>query len=66
SAYAETDHMKKIVKKIVPTYNLRKSDIVRDQRMQGEWKKDFQDTSSRLPDAFMNRGIADIDVHLII
>ena len=62
SAYAETDHMKKIVKKIVPTYNLRKSDIVRDQRMQAEWKKEFQDTSSRLPDAFLNRGIADVDM----
>lgn len=62
SAYAETDHMKKIVKKIVPTYHLRKSDIVRDQRMQAEWKKEFQDTSSRLPNAFLNRGIADVDV----
>lgn len=62
SAYAETDHMKKIVKKIVPTYHLRKSDIVRDQRIQAEWKKEFQDTSSKLPDAFLNRGIADVDV----
>ena len=62
SAYAETDHMKKIVKKIVPTYNLRKSDIVRDQRMQAEWKKEFQDTSSKLPEGFLNRGIADVDV----
>ena len=65
SAYAETDHMKKIVKKIVPTYNLRKSDIVRDQRMQAEWKKEFQDTSSRLPDAFLNRGIADVDIEAL-
>ncbi len=62
AAYAETDHMKKIVKKIVPTYNLRKSDIVRDQKIQAGWKKDFQDTSSKLPDAFLNRGIADKDV----
>ena len=62
SAYAETDHMKKIVKKIVPTYNLRKSDIVRDQRIQAEWKKEFQDTSSKLPDAFLNRGIADVEI----
>ena len=62
SAYAETDHMKRIVKKIVPTYNLRKSDIVRDQRIQAEWKKEFQDTSSKLPDAFLNRGIADVEI----
>lgn len=62
AAYAETDHMKKIVKKIVPTYNLRKSDIVRDQKMQAEWKKEFQDTSSKLPDEFLNRGIADAEI----
>lgn len=62
AAYAETDHMKKIVKKIVPTYNLRKSDIVRDRKIQSGWKKEFQDTSSKLPEAFLNRGIADIDV----
>ncbi|MCI9127103.1 MAG: polysaccharide biosynthesis protein [Eubacterium sp.] len=65
SAYAETDHMKKIVKKIVPTYHLRKSDIVRDQRIQAEWKKEFQDTSSRLPNAFLNRGIADVDIEAL-
>ena len=63
SAYAETDHMKKIVKKLVPTYNLRKADIIRDKKIQSEWKKDFQDTSSNLPDAFLNRGIADMDVN---
>lgn len=63
SAYAETDHMKKIVKKLVPTYNLRKADIIRDQKIQSEWKKDFQDCSSNLPDAFLNRGIADVDVN---
>lgn len=62
AAYAETDHMKKIVKKIVPTYNLRKSDIVRDKKIQAGWKKEFQDTSSKLPDAFLNRGIADTDI----
>lgn len=62
AAYAETDHMKKIVKKLVPTYNLRKADIIRDKKIQAEWKKDFQDTSSNLPDAFLNRGIADADV----
>lgn len=62
AAYAETDHMKKIVKKIVPTYHLRKSDIVRDKKIQAEWKKEFHDTSSKLPDAFLNRGIADVDV----
>lgn len=63
AAYAETDHMKTIVKKLVPTYNLRKADIIRDKKIQSEWKKDFQDTSSNLPDAFLNRGIADVDVN---
>lgn len=62
AAYAETDHMKTIVKKIVPTYHLRKDDIIRDQQIQAGWKKDFPDASSNLPSAFLNRGIADIDV----
>lgn len=62
AAYAETDHMKKIVKKIVPTYHLRESDVIRDEKIQAEWKKDFQDSSSNLPEAFMNRGVADIEV----
>lgn len=62
AAYAETDHMKKIVKKIVPTYNLKDSDIIRDKKIQDSWKKEFQDSSSNLPEAFMNRGIADVEV----
>lgn len=61
AAYAETDHMKKIVKRIVPTYKLRNADIIRDKKIQDGWKE-FQDSSSNLPEAFMNRGIADIDV----
>ena len=31
AAYAETDHMKRIVKKIIPTYHLREADIIRDR-----------------------------------
>ncbi len=58
-AYAETDEMKKIVHKIVPTYHLREADIVRDQKIQSEWKKDFRDTRSKLPSAFLSGGIAD-------
>lgn len=61
AAYAETDDMKHIVKKIVPTYNLREADIIRDQKIQASWKKDFHDTGSNLPDAFLNRGVADKD-----
>ncbi len=62
AAYAETEHMKKIVNKIVPTYHLREADIIRDEKIQAGWKKDFQDTSSNLPEAFLNRGIADVEV----
>lgn len=62
SAYAETDHMKTIVNKIVPTYHLRKADVIRDQKIQESWKQSFPDASSNLPDAFLNRGVADIDV----
>ena len=61
-AYAETDQMKRIVKKIVPTYHLREADIIRDQKIQSGWKKEFQDTRTNLPTAFLNRGVADMDV----
>lgn len=61
-AYAETDQMKRLVKKIVPTYHLREADIIRDQKIQSGWKKDFQDTRTNLPTAFLNRGVADMDV----
>ena len=61
-AYAETDQMKRIVKKIVPTYHLREADIIRDQKIQSGWKKDFQDTRTNIPTAFLNRGVADMDV----
>lgn len=59
SAYAETTQMKKIVKKIVPTYNLREVDIERDEQIQAGWKKTFSDTRSNLPEAFLGQGIAD-------
>lgn len=62
AAYAETDQMKMIVKKMVPTYNLKETDIIRDQKIQSEWKKEFPDCQSKLPEKFMNRGVADIDV----
>lgn len=62
AAYAETDDMKMIVKKIVPTYHLRQADVIRDQKIQESWKRKFPDASSNLPDAFLNRGVADIDM----
>lgn len=61
-AYAETDQMKRIVHKIVPTYHLREADIIRDQQIQAGWKKEFTDTSSNLPSAFLNRSVADNEV----
>ena len=54
--------MKIIVKKIVPTYHLRQEDVIRDQKIQESWKRTFPDASSELPSAFLNRGVADIDV----
>lgn len=59
AAYAETDQMKEIVHKIVPTYHVREADIIRDMEIQAGWKKEFTDTGSRLPSAFLNRGVAD-------
>lgn len=59
AAYAETDHMKRIVKKLVPTYHLRESDIIRDEKIRAEWKKDFQDSSSNLPEMLIKHGVSD-------
>ena len=59
-AYAETGNMKEIVHKIVPTYHLRETDILRDQQIQASWKKEFADTSSNLPSAFLNERITDV------
>ena len=58
-AYAETDHMKAIVHKIIPTYHLREADVIRDQQIQAGWNEEFKDTSSKLPSAFLEPGIAD-------
>lgn len=54
-AYAETDHMKEIVSKIVPTYHLREADKARDREIQEGLNKDFSDTSSKLPSAFLSK-----------
>lgn len=58
-AYAETNQMKAIVHKIVPTYHVREADVIRDMEIQAGWKREFTDTDSRLPSAFLNRGVAD-------
>jgi FlaA1/EpsC-like NDP-sugar epimerase len=58
-AYAETDQMKYIVHKIIPTYHLREADMLRDREIQACWKKEFADTRSKLPSAFLNGGVAD-------
>lgn len=54
-AYAETDSMKAIVHKIVPSYHLREDDIKRDEEIRSSWKKEFSDTRSKLPSAFLSR-----------
>lgn len=54
-AYAETDRMKEIVSKIVPTYHLREADKVRDREIQEGLNKDFSDASTKLPSAFLTK-----------
>lgn len=58
-AYAETDQMKRIVHKIVPTYHLREADIERDREIKSRLREKFPDTRSKLPSDFLNRGVAD-------
>ncbi len=61
AAYAETEDMKKIVNKIVPTYNLREMEIERDRKIRESWCDDFPDTRSELPSAFLEQSIADAE-----
>lgn len=58
-AYGETNEMKKIVHKIVPTYHLREADIERDRRIQESLHDEFPDHNSALPSAFLNQGSAE-------
>jgi len=58
-AYAETDKMKYIVHKIVPTYHLREADIERDKKILESLHDEFPDHRSELPSAFLEIGIAD-------
>lgn len=60
AAYAETEDMKRIVNKMVPTYHLRKAEIERDQKIRESWCDDFPDTSSELPSTFLESNIADM------
>ena len=62
AAYAETDQMKYIVHRMVPTYHLRETDIERDRRIRESLHDDFPDASSELPSAFLERGIADTEI----
>ena len=58
-AYAETNEMKKIVHRIVPTYHLREADIERDKKIQESLHDEFPDHNSELPSAFLNQSVAD-------
>lgn len=51
-AYAETDEMKNIVKKIVPTYHVRWEDRILDREIKESWRMSFPDESSGLPETF--------------
>ncbi|CUX34243.1 UDP-N-acetyl-alpha-D-glucosamine C6 dehydratase [Clostridium sp. C105KSO13] len=55
-AYGETECMKDIVHKIIPTYHLREADVQRDRQLQSCWKQEFADTRSELPSAFLEQG----------
>ena len=61
-AYAETDRMKYIVHKIVPTYHLREADIERDRKIQESLHDEFPDVSSELPSAFLSGSVADAKI----
>ena len=58
-AYAETNKMKEIVHKIVPTYFIRPEDRIIDRQMEQDWKEDFTDAGTELPEAFQN--VAEMD-----
>jgi FlaA1/EpsC-like NDP-sugar epimerase len=60
AAYGESEKIKHIVHKIVPTYNLRQDEILRDEKIQSTWKKEYADTRSNLPSAFLSLKAADM------
>lgn len=56
-AYDETDEMKYIVKKIVPTYHIRQADIQRDKEIRKTFANVFADSgTSSLPSDFLDSG----------
>lgn len=56
-AYDETEEMKYIVKKIVPTYHIRSADIQRDKEIRRMFASTFADGgSSKLPSDFLKHG----------
>lgn len=56
-AYNETDEMKYMVKKIVPTYHIRQADIQRDKEIRKTFAKTFADTGpASLPSDFLKHG----------
>lgn len=56
-AYDETEEMKYIVKKIVPTYHIRQADIQRDKEIRKTFANVFADSgTSSLPSDFLDSG----------
>ncbi len=52
-AYGESDKMKEIVHKIVPTYHLRQEDIAYETGIEEDWKKEFSDEDLELGGGFV-------------
>ncbi len=56
-AYDETEEMKYIVKKIVPTYHIRQADIQRDKEIRKTFARVFADSgATSLPRDFLDNG----------
>ncbi|MFV0363780.1 MAG: polysaccharide biosynthesis protein [Suipraeoptans sp.] len=51
--YADSDEIKHIISKIVPTYHIKQADVIRDRRINDGLSKDFADTNTELPVAFL-------------
>lgn len=52
--YKESGRTKEIVNSIVPTYHIRKEDVIEDNAIKESWHSEYPDASNILPEAFFD------------
>lgn len=57
-SYAENEHIKWLVSQIVPTYQLRKEEILIKDGNDTAWRSDYRDTNRRLQKVWFDEGVS--------